>query len=150
MFTIGFPQRCTIDSHTLLYRGETFKADCTRLYEAKATMAGCMSWEAIMAVQWRDHGTLYRSIAVFNWYSIGGHTGCTMDVTTGVIQYMAVFGCAVSRASMADCTVVGSHIGCTMTRPWGFYSGMAMFGCTVSKALMADCVLWEAIWLSMT
>ena len=42
-----------------------------------------------------------------------GPIGCPMDATMGVVQYMAVFGCAVSRAVMADCTVVGNHIGCT-------------------------------------
>ena len=52
MFTIGFPQRFIVDSHTLLYRGEVFMADCARSYDDKATVAGCMSWEAIMAVQW--------------------------------------------------------------------------------------------------
>ena len=67
---------------------------------------------------------------------------------------MAIFGCTVSRALMADCTVVGNHIGCTMTWPCGLYSGMAIFGCTVSRALNADCTMvlsqrlltWSEVW----
>ena len=37
-------------------------------------------------------------MAVFVWYSVGGHIGCTMDVTMGVVRYMAVFGCANGEA----------------------------------------------------
>ena len=76
-------------------------ADCTRSYNAKATMAGCMSWEAMMAVQWRDRRTLYRGMAVLGWYSVGGHIGCTMDVTMGVVQYMAL---------NADCAVMAKLV----------------------------------------
>ena len=122
MFTIGFPQRCTMDSHTLLYRGKTFKADCTRSYEAKATMAGCMLWGAIMAVQWRDRGTLYRSMAVFGLHSVKGHNGCPMAWPWGlystwlylVVQYQGPWWPTVQLWETISAVQWRDHGGCTV------------------------------------